>query len=425
MIASERIKNLITELVFKDSYWGYLFSRINRNEDITIPSPMGVCPETNGTVTLLYNPKFIDLMGEDFLKAVIEHEGIHLLNNHIPRLIRIISNEVNLVEKKKKINKWNYSADCAVNTIIQIEKSYMIGPYVFKLIFPEKFNLPERKTAEYYYQNIPDENEPKNKSNEGSGESGSGENNIDDHGSWTKNISKVADISSLASRMEQYVDQALEESYNNVRRKGNLPGYITERITEILSPPQIPYYDIIKKLVKGSRLTKYKTAYTRINKKRVYSFFIDQKNLPLISPFPGKTKDWSFNISVILDTSASMRRDNVLEGLSGIKNLIENDKYCKTTVLENDTKIQKEYEVKKLKDIQFDVKGRGGTKLLPALLRCKELNSDVTLVFTDGECDDLNNENRTSLPKRIIYILTNNGNSNTIDRTGFIVRLPK
>ena len=47
---------------------------------------MGVCPEINGTITLLYNPKFIDLMDDQFLKVVIEHEGIHLLNNQIETL---------------------------------------------------------------------------------------------------------------------------------------------------------------------------------------------------------------------------------------------------------------------------------------------------------------------------------------------------
>jgi predicted metal-dependent peptidase len=254
---------------------------------------------------------------------------------------------------------------------------------------------------------------------------GNGSSNIDDHGSWTKNVSKVSDVGSLASRLQQYIDSIAEESYNSVRKKGNLPSYIQERIDEILKPPQIPYYQLISKLVKGSRLTKQKRAYTRINKKRVYTFFIDKKNLPIISPFPGKTKDFSFNISVVLDTSGSMRKDDVLEGLSGIKNMIENDKYCKTTALEIDTVIQKEYEIKKIKDIDFSIKGRGGTILLPALIRCKELNTDVTLVFTDGGCDNINLVNRRMLPKKIIYVLTKDGNINMIDKTGYIVRLPK
>lgn len=435
---SERIKNIITGLVFKDDYWGYLFSRVNRRNDETLPSPMGVCPEIDGTITLLYNENYINLMDEEFLGVVIEHEGTHLLNNHIPRLLKIIANEVNEVEKSRKIKKCNLAADCAVNSIINIKKSYMLGSEKFEIVHPDIYNLPTRQILEYYYVNIPDE---KNKSKRtGSGDrlivsedseeisnsNGLGNiKNIDDHGSWMKNISKVSDISSLASRVEQYTEQILEDSYNNVRRKGNLPGHIVDRINQLFKPPQIPYYQIIKKLMKGSRLTKYKKAYTRINKKRVYSFFIEDKKLPIISPFPGKTKDYSFNITTILDSSGSMSKDDILEGLSGIKNFIENDKDCLTTVLEIDTIIQKEYKVKKIRDIQFDIKGRGGTNLSPALIRSKELNTDVTIVFTDGFCEDINSLNRLLFPQKIIYVLTNNGSTKNIDRTGYIVRLPK
>jgi predicted metal-dependent peptidase len=434
--SSNRIKNLITELIFKDSYWGHLFSKINRSEDKNLPAPMGVTPEIDGTISLIYNSNYIDEMDNDFLSIVIEHEGIHILNNHIPRLLRIISNEVNQSIKNNKIEKWNIAADCAVNTIIPIKKIYHIGKNEFKIIHPDLYNLPTKQTAEYYNEYIPDDptntqnsngqqpsSETSNDKNQNSFNNGSS-NKIDDHQSWIKNISKVSDVGSLASRLEQYTDSIVEESYNNVRKKGNLPGYIKERINEILKPPQLPYYQMIAKLVKGSRLSKQKRAYTRINKKRVYTFFIDDKNLPSISPFPGKTKDFSFNISIILDTSGSMKKDDVLEGLSGVKNIIENDKYCRTTILEIDTIIQKEYEVKKLKDIDYTINGRGGTRLLPALVRCKELNTDVTLVFTDGECDNINNVNRKLLPRKIIYILTKDGIRNRIDQTGFIMRLP-
>ena len=57
--------------------------------------------------------------------------------------------------------------------------------------------------------------------------------------------------------------------------------------------------------------------------------------------------------------------------------------------------------------------------------RCKELNTDVTLVFTDGFCDNINLINKDLLPKRIIYVLTNGGISSYIDKTGFIVRVPE
>jgi predicted metal-dependent peptidase len=423
---SERIKNTITEFIFKDSYWGYLFSKLNRVSDETLPSIMGVCPEIDGTISLIYHPKLVDLADDEFLKVVIEHEGVHILNNHIPRLLKIISDEVNKQIKSEKTYKWNLASDCAVNTLINIKKKYMLGTMEIEIQHPDLYKLPHQKTAEFYYVNIPDP--PKQKIVEisvGVGDPKDGKEKIDDHGSWTKNISKVSDIGSLASRLQQYTEGIVEESYNNVRRKGNLPGYISQLVSDLLKPPQIPYYQLITKLVKGSRLSKYKRAYTRINKKRVYTFFIDQKNLPIISPFPGKTKDFSFNISILLDTSGSMRMEDIQEGLSGVKHIIENDKDCKTTIIENDTIIQKEYEVKRVKDIDLNIKGRGGTELFPGLKRCKELNTDVTLVFTDGFTDNINLINKKLLPKKIIYIINQYGTTDTIDRTGYIVRLPR
>ena len=218
--SSDRIKNIITEMIFKDSYWGYLFSKINRKEDKTIPSALGVTPEIDGSITLLYNPLFIDKGGDDFLSAGIEHEGTHILNHHIPRLLRIISDEVDVETKLNKSTKWNYASDCAVNTIINIKKSYILSDgFEFKIIHPDLYNLPPRKNSEFYYENIPDDQVPKTKVMYVSGNGGKGSGNIGDHESWTKNISKVSDVSSLASRMDQYTDSALEESYNNVRNK--------------------------------------------------------------------------------------------------------------------------------------------------------------------------------------------------------------
>lgn len=425
---AERITNTIVELVFKDSFWGYLFSKLDRKEDKTIPSLMGVSPEMDGTIALLYNPNFINLADDDFIRACLEHEGIHVLNNHIPRLLRIISDEVTEKAKDQKAKKWNVAADCAVNTLINIKRSYLLdGKIPFELHFPDLYKLPDRKTAEFYYEHLPEQKGKGSGSGSGKG-SGSDESaekhNIDDHGSWTKNASKVSDIGSLASRIENYTDSMIEETYNSVRRKGNLPSFISERMNEILKPPHIPYYQIIAKLVKGSRLSKQKRAYTRINKKRIYSFFLDENHLPLISPFPGKTKDFSFNISILLDTSGSMEKDEILEGLSAVKNIIENDKDCHTTVIECDTVIHKEYEVKRLRDIDYTIRGRGGTELFPALSRCKELKSDVTIVFTDGFTDNINRINRASIPRKIIYALTSDGSTSCIDETGYIVRLP-
>jgi predicted metal-dependent peptidase len=117
-----------------------------------------------------------------------------------------------------------------------------------------------------------------------------------------------------------------------------------------------------------------------------------------------------------------MSKDEILEGLGGCKNIIENDRHCRVTVIENDTKIHKEYEIKKLRDIQYKIKGRGGTTLQPGLERCRELRTDVTLCFTDAACDNINEVPRKLLPKKIIWVV-NSDNVSMIDKTGFIVRI--
>ena len=71
--------------------------------------------------------------------------------------------------------------------------------------------------------------------------------------------------------------------------------------------------------------------------------------------------------------------------------------------------IHKEYKVKKLSDIDFEVKGRGGTVLMPGVERARELNCDVCLCFTDGYTENFNEIDRRLFPKRMIWVITPNG----------------
>jgi predicted metal-dependent peptidase len=176
-------------------------------------------------------------------------------------------------------------------------------------------------------------------------------------------------------------------------------------------------------LVVGSRLTKFKHASTRINKKRAYTFFLPESGLPQILPFPGKKRDLTFFIVILIDTSGSMGKEELMDALSGVKNIIENDKHCKCVVLEVDGEIQDEYEVKKVSDIDFNIKGRGGTTLGPGLKRAMELKCDICLGFTDAATEMINNYSRKMLPKKIVWVVPEGNSVETINRTGVIVRI--
>jgi len=417
METSDRLKEIIAKSVLKHNYWGFLFSNVRRKPDKLLPSIMGVGPEKDGTVTLYYQPDLVDKTDDENLNYIIKHEGFHLLNKHISRLLRLISNETNQESKSYKQTIWNIAADCCVNKQAELPKHITIDGDKGELCFPESYNLPPDKASEFYYHRLlerKDKDKPNQKSNA-----------MDDHSLWTENVKDVSDLSSLSRKIDGYVSNIIRESVKNYgKNRGNLPGNISELINQALSPPKAPYYQIIRKLVRASRFSKFKRAHSKVNRKRGYVFSLNESlNIPVISPFPGRTRDYTFDITLLLDTSGSMSKDDILEALSGIKTIIENDRHCKVTVLENDTKLQKEYEVKKLRDIQFRISGRGGTTLQPGLERAKELNSDVCLCFTDGFCDDINNLPRKTIPKKLIWIVQKEGSIDTINKTGFVVRI--
>ena len=427
--ADERIKNLIAKLVLNYNYWGYLFSRIRRKPIYDLPSIMGVSPEPDGTIILYYHPELVNNTDDKNLGYVLEHEGTHLLNKHCARLLRIVSNDFNLSKAKEKIKIWNIAADCCVNQQANLPKTLLIGGKNWNLEFPKKYNLPNGKVSEVYFLELLKRQKESEKNNHPMdiSSTSTGDGGMDNHSDWTNNNNDMIDLGSLSRKVDSYIQNIVRDSLKTFNReRGDVPNYIKELIQWALLPAQIPYYQIIKKLIHGSKMSKFKRSSTRINRKRTYVFaFGEKENLPAISPFPGRIRDFSFKIVVLIDTSGSQKANDIKEALSGIKHIIDNDKHTQATVIEIDTKIHKEYKVKRVGDIDPNIKGRGGTRLGPALLRAKQLNCDVCLGFTDGYTENINKIPRQYLPKKIIWVIGSiSGTSKNINKTGFVVKVP-
>jgi len=442
MSSYEDIRDLIAKLALQNSYWGYLFTRVHRKASDQV-DVMGVKPEPDGSLSLLYNPNILNSTSQATLELVLEHEGLHIINKHISRYMRIMALEFDENVKAFKTEVWYKAADLAVNSQMNMPEKLEIQGREFITLQPKQFKLKPKESTEYYYYELLKKLKPIQPSKGKGGGEGEGSDNKSDNGSsdneqpgnhdmWKEVTNATPDKSAAARKIENYSTTVIKDSYKNFNRnrdknRGHLSSNIIELIEQMLLPPQFPYYELIRHLVRASKLSKFKRSHTRINRKRTYLFNIDddQINMPALSPFPGRTRDYTFNISTILDTSGSMSREEIMEGLSGVKNIIENDKYCKTTVIENDTEIRKEYIVKRLSDIDYSVRGRGGTILFPALERCKQLKTDVTLIFTDGYCEDINQINRRLLPKKMIWVISKDGSANLVNKTGFVVKLNK
>jgi len=421
------IKELFARMILENSYWGYLFS-IVRRRPVQLPIIMGVAPQQDGTIALMYNPDMVIGTSEQVLLKIVEHEGMHLLNNHISRLIRLISNETNPLRIKLLSVIWNIAADCSVNEQMGMPETLKINGEETRPHFPKNHDLPEKHATEFYYHRLLKNNEQQLKNAEKSLEDLIGQlkechdnGSTGNHDQWGE--TGANDSHAFARKLENYVASTAREAAKsfNSNRRGTLPSYIQELIQDLLQPPKAPYYHIICKLVRGSRFNKIRRSPTRVNRKRTYVLNIDDENLPQISPFPGRARDFTFSLGVVIDTSGSMSNEDIAEGLSGIKHIIEKDRFCKTTVLEVDTLIGKEYVCRKVSDINFKVTGRGGTTLFPGLERCKQLGVDVALVFTDGYCENINEISRSLFPKKVIWVITKGGTPQNVNQTGFVV----
>ncbi len=444
-----RIKELIAKFVLKYNYWGYLFSRIRRRPGKNFGSIMGVGAEPDGTITLHYEPDLCKDTKDDQITYIIEHEGMHILNKHLVRTLKILAETPGGIKAFKASGKariWNIGMDCTVNTQANIPDPIIIAGKDVHGCYPKCYDLDNGKSAEWYYYsllkkaktiNVPGFGKCPNCGGTGKdefgedcpckdGQSTGGPEGYGSHEPWY-NTKGVTDVYSLSTKVSNHIADIVRESVKTFSKdRGTLPGHIAELVQSALAPPKVPYYQVIRRLIRGTRLSKFKRSSTKINRKRTYVFMIDdESDEPEISPFPGRTRDFSFDIVILIDTSGSQSKEDIMEALSGVKSIVENDRHCTTTVLEVDTRIQKEYTVKKMRDIQFNIKGRGGTILQPGLERAAALDCDVCLTFTDGYTDAINKLPRRMLPKKNIFVIgEKSGSDSQISGCGYIVRLP-
>jgi predicted metal-dependent peptidase len=493
-----KLKSLIAKWVLRYDYFGFLFSLIRRVAVVGLPNPAAIAPTSQGTLELLYNPILIAATQDEDLREMLHHEGLHVLNKHVSRMLRLLTDYPEN-QHEQHIKLINIAADCCVNQQGKIKNPLIIAGVPFKLHFPADMGLePDRMMEEYFYillerKRLQDEgNEPNNSKNKGNdksntespeddnnnkensdselpsdekgdGETGNGDktdgngggsnpggeqpsgggkkgksnnhnpnqevsdnSDLGNHQYW--NSDEIIDKHATSRKIDTYTQRMIRKSATNFQRskaRGKMPGYIQDLIEQALKPVPIPYYEIIRQLVRGSKIGKYKRSSTHINRKRTYVFQLAGENIPMISPFPGRKRDLSFKIGVLIDTSGSQSPDDILEALSGCKHLIEKDRHCETIVLEVDTIIHKEYHIKKLSDINFDVKGRGGTILFPGLERIRELGVDVCLCFTDGYTEDFNAIDRRLFPNRMIWVITPKGTDEKLNQVGYTVFLPE
>ena len=204
----DKIQEAVVELIRLKPVFGFILTRMRRVMAPHLCPTMGVRPTADRHVQLFWNPYFVDKLTEDQLVAVLEHEVMHILNEHPMR------------RGGRDPERWNIACDMAIN-------QYIEGLPDDCIVLLEGLE-PERE-AEYYYNQEAVEELTKKINGEG-GMCGEGAMR-GDHDGWDQLDGDVA----AQERVRHMVQGAVEDAKNQGRT--TLPGWMEEMIQRIVAPP--------------------------------------------------------------------------------------------------------------------------------------------------------------------------------------------
>jgi len=159
--------------------------------------------------------------------------------------------------------------------------------------------------------------------------------------------------------------------------RGNLPGYQKETLDKLLALPTITWKQLLKQYI-GTIPNGYRKTRLRLNRRQPDRYDIS-----------GVVTDRIIKLIVAIDTSGSMEKETLNNIMVEIFDII-GSRLCEVTIIECDTEIGRVYKARSVKEISYDIQGRGGTSFVPVIeyINSNKYFRDAILIyFTDGMGD--------------------------------------
>lgn len=337
-----------------------------------------------------------------YIGGVLLHELNHSLRSHADRFQNLGKHEDHKI--------WNIAADLEINDdlfeVFKMRESICcLPPNCVKHDMWKELTFDEGKLAEEYYWQIKDKAEQQAQQQkpdwycgpcvDGDGENGSsgdqdGEDGQDGQGSAqgsgngqdSGKPGKIASETEGVSKAEQQIikHKVAQEIRKHAKTRGNMPGGFQIWAEEILGPPQVPWQQVLSRLIRrsvqlrpGSSIRTFK----RLGRRTMAS------NMQVLYP---SLRDPMPNVAIVQDTSGSMSPKDI--GLA----LNEAEFVCKSIGAEvcfyscdasvDSTKGRKTKSFQKIA-----LTGGGGTDMrvgIDAAMNA-QTKPDAVIVFTDAE----------------------------------------
>jgi predicted metal-dependent peptidase len=352
--AREMLTKARAGLILEQPFFGSLALRLTLVEDTKTET---AC--TDGKC-IRYNPKYIENLSLPAIKGLLCHEVMHCANNHTTR------------RDGRSMAQWNIACDYAINPLIEscnmtLPKGGLVDPAFSGM------------SAEQIFSRLPPS---QNGSGDDPGKCGGVEDSKDEDGNTASESDK--------SMVEQEWKVALAQAAQQAKAMGQLPSSIERSVADMLEPV-LDWRELLRRFVD----TAAKNDYSWSPPNRRYAY--------LGVYLPSLRSQELKNITMVLDTSASITQDNLRSFASELRSIVE-DYRANATVMYCDSKVAGVEYFDSNDTLDLHPKGGGGTDFCPPFEKIeRDGECPACLIYqTDGKCYSF----PATPPYPVLWVLT-------------------
>lgn len=350
----------IYNLLQNEPFFAEISRHVEKRASKNIPTA-GVRITQHGQFEMMYNPDFFDKLTREQRAGVIKHEFYHLVFGHV----------TDRLPDGKMSKKWNIATDLAINSHIKDELPSIAcipGQGPFK-------DLPLYESSEWYYNNLPKQDEKNGQGGEGGDGTGEGQgDSFDDHSQWGENADDLDPaLRELAKeRLREMMRDAAEEANKSSNGWGSVTHNIRKDIMDRING-KIDWRSVLRYFIKTSQRSAKTSTVKRINKRYAYIH-------------PGQKVQRHAKIAISIDQSGSVS-DQMLEAFFGELNNLA--KIATFTVVPFDTEVDEKlvYTWKKGMTRRKERVKYGGTDFSAPTKYVNEHGFDGHIILTDMQAE--------------------------------------
>ncbi len=425
---------------------------------------------SRGRITLFYDPEFISTIPMGAAMFVLEHEMLHLVLDHIPRYLELLSHCVDDDERVKARTVFNIAMDCAINSLLREHKHFgqaesftkdwclrrlkadaanaeaerakavaesvpeedlppVMSPEDIEkamqragMCLPEKFELPDKRSFEFYQHELM---KRVNVLKLGGGISVGSFHGLwesDEEGSSTVSAdSLTAEANRLREQLKRMLRSAVKMSGGLGR--GLLPSQVEEFLGEYLADPIVPWWEVFATRAKTSKTSKFRRSVVVPNRSLLALAEEDDD----IIPMPGRVRDKSWRVFFMRDTSGSMSTESLEIAVGELNHMLRADEGMEVRYMDGDAAVHRDILLRPGDEIPLTAVGRGGTDFDAYFDYMKQYayddstRPDIVIVYTDGYAPAVGEEHRLPLDIPVIWLVTPQHSSEHLEGYGEII----